>query len=170
MSNELHSGLAKQQGAVLIVSLVMLTILTVIAVGTTTDVGLQANMAKNSQLSIRAFNASLSQLNTRFNTLTINNIYEDVLGEIYRNQDPVIENTPATANNPFDLTFTMASITPDGSKSLGGSNVHGVTIGGSGGGGSQQASLWFEFHSVSDLPNSGLGSNQTYGVYYVTSK
>lgn len=51
-----------QRGAVLIVCLVLLTILTLIGISTATDIGLQSNMVRNSQLKQTAFNLALSEL------------------------------------------------------------------------------------------------------------
>jgi hypothetical protein len=149
-----------QRGAVLIVSLVMLTILTIIAVGTITDTNMQSNMARNSQISLRAFNVALSELKAQFQASRdneqINDVaYQQLLSNIYQtNTDHVVE--PAdlqmnTADNPFTQGVTISFIR------------EGVCGGGNEIGGS---ALIFEINSTSSLDNTGINSDQSFGVCY----
>jgi Tfp pilus assembly protein PilX len=160
--NSAFSQTPHQQGAVLIVSLVMLTILTILAIGTTSDVGLQANMTKNSQISLRAFNASMGQLNTMSNDLRKNDAYQTVLGNLLLTKTSIPGIVTATASNPFTITTNIYQVESFEDDSVGGSNIHGGTIKSS----MEPAVYKFEINSVSALPNSGIGSDQTYKVIY----
>ena len=151
------------RGEVLIVSLVMLTIITIIAIGTTSDVGLQANMTKNSQISLRAFNASLGQLNTTYNNLIENGSYQNTLSSLLLSNIPISSNVTPTSSNPFNILTSIFQIESDMDDSVGGANVHGNSVGNS----YSEATYNFEINSTSSLPNiTGLGSDQTFKVTY----
>jgi len=155
---------SNQHGTVLIVSLVMLTILTILAVGTTSDVGLQTNMAKNSQISLRAFNASIGQLKTTFNDLRKNNTYNDVLGALLLTKTATVNNVSASSSNPFNISTRIFQVASDEDDSQGGANIHGAELSNS----MTTTVYTFELNSVSSLPNLdiGLGSDQTFNVIY----
>ena len=153
----------RERGAVLVISLVMLTILTVIALGTMTDTNLQSNMARNSQISLRAFNLSLSELKAQFNASKDNNEmngapYLDTLADIHQTQDPftIPQNdlVMAGANNPFQQIAVIRFVREG---HCGGGNE----IGGSG--------LIFEMDSTSEFRignGSGINSDQSFGLCY----
>lgn len=151
------------RGAVLIVSLVMLTIITVIAIGTTSDIGLQANMTKNSQISLRAFNSSLGQLNTLYNELEKDGSYQNTLSDLLLTNTPITDNIPATYSKPFVVDTSISQVSSDADDSVGGANIHGNSLGNS-----MSAAIYtFEINSVSSLPNiTGLSSDQTFKVIY----
>jgi hypothetical protein len=149
-----------QRGAVLIVSLVMLTILTIIAVGTITDTNMQSNMARNSQISLRAFNVALSELKAQFQASRDNDqidgmAYQQLLSNIYQtNTDHVVESDDLlmnTEDNPFAQNVVISFIR------------EGVCGGGNQIGGS---ALIFEINSTSSLDNTGINSDQSFGVCY----
>lgn len=150
-----------QQGAVLIVCLVMLTILTTVALGTVTDISLQSNMAKNSQISLNAFNRSLRQLNAEYERMEDTKDYSWLSGMIDGN--PVKTLTPAeqvteTTASSFETVFTMEY--QDGrSMNIGGNKVRSGADGGN--------AFAFEFDSVSTLPNAAITSDQSMGIVYV---
>lgn len=167
MANKMHHNSAfsqtpHQQGAVLIVSLVMLTILTILAIGTTSDVGLQANMTKNNQLSIRAFNASMGQLNTIHNDLQKNNAFVGILNNLLLTNGSIPATVTASTSNPFEINTNISLVQKDKDDSVAGSNIDGGEIGSS----TDPASYKFEINSISTLPNTGLSSDQTYRVVY----
>lgn len=156
-----HLGKKSANGAVLIVSLVMLTILTIIAVGTMTDTNLQTNMARNSQISLRAFNVALSELKAQFQASRDNDLinngqsYQQVLSDVYqREQDHVL--IPADlqmsgADNPFAQTVTISFLR------------EGICGGGNEIGGS---ALIYEINATSMLDNTGINSDQSFGICY----
>ena len=151
------------RGAVLVVSLVMLTIITVIAIGTTSDIGLQANMTKNNQISLRAFNASLGQLNTIYNELEKDGSYQDTLSGLLLSNTAITENIPATSSKPFNIDTSIYQVESNADDSVGGANIHGNSLGNS----MSAAVYTFEINSKSSLSNiTGLGSDQTYKVVY----
>ena len=151
------------RGAVLIVSLVMLAIITIIAIGTTSDIGLQANMTKNSQIGLRAFNASLGQLNTTVNGLKKNESYLDTLDDLLLSDLTITQNVMATSSNPFNIITTIFQVELDEDDSLGGANTNGNSVGNS----YNESTYSFEINSVSSLSNiTGLGSDQTFKVKY----
>ena len=152
-----------QRGAVLIISLVMLTILTIIAVGTMTDTNLQTNMARNSQISLRAFNLTLSELKAQFiasqNNSLMNGVpYLETLADIYQKRDP-FPMLPAdllmdTADNPFEQDIVIRFVRED---ICGGGNEIGAT------------GLIFEMDSTSEFNTgngSGISSDQSFGLCY----
>ena len=156
-----HLGKRPEKGAVLIVSLVMLTILTIIAVGTMTDTNLQTNMARNSQISLRAFNVALSELKAQFQASRDNDLinngqsYQQILSDVYqREQDHVL--IPADlqmsgADNPFAQTVTISFLR------------EGICGGGNEIGGS---ALIYEINATSMLDNTGINSDQSLGICY----
>lgn len=160
-----------QQGAVLIVCLVMLTILTIIAVGTISDTNLQANMARNSQLSLRVFNTTLSEIKGQFNASEQNHKidgadtdpdairYQKILSNVYQTEtDYILKSSELTVgtDNPFEQKAKISFIREG---PCGGGNK----IGASG--------LIFELSALTYLPNTGsaetgIRSDQTFGVCY----
>lgn len=161
-----HSSIAQrrsQQGVVLIVSLVMLTILTVIALGTMTDTHLQTNMAKNNQISLRVFNLSLSELKAQFKASQDNSQmngkdYLQNLSDVYQSQNPLTipqaDLLMATVDNPFQQDVVIRFVREG---SCGGGNEIGAT------------GLIFEMDSYSELDNgtgTGINSDQSFGLCY----
>lgn len=149
-----------QRGAVLIVCLVMLTILTTVALGTVTDISLQSNMAKNSQISLNAFNSSLRQLNAEYERMEGTKNYTWLSGMIDGNPvktltsaEQVAETTPSS----FETVFTMEH--QDRPMNIGGNEVRSSAEGGN--------AFAFEFNSVSTLPNAAIASDQSMGIVYV---
>lgn len=149
-----------QGGAVLVVSLVMLTILTIIALGTITDTSLQTNMARNSQISLSAFNITQSELRTQFKASKNNNLmngipYLQTLANVQQTETPFTipqaDLLTTSTDNPFsqDVVIRFAR-----SGNCGGGNQ----IDGSG--------LIFEMDSTSKLGNSGINSDQSLGICY----
>lgn len=156
-----HLGKKSEKGAVLIVSLVMLTILTIIALGTMTDTNLQANMARNSQISLRSFNVALSELKAQFQASRDNDQinggqpYQQVLSDVYQRETDH-ELVPADfqmngADNPFTQTVTISFLR------------EGICGGGNEIGGS---ALIYEINATSMLDNTGINSDQSFGICY----
>lgn len=155
-----HLGQKSANGAVLIVSLVMLTILTIIAVGTMTDTNLQTNMARNSQISLRAFNVALSELKAQFQASRDNDqiegmSYQQMLSDVYQRETDH-QLLPADlqmsgADNPFTQTVTISFLR------------EGICGGGNEIGGS---ALIYEINATSMLDNTGINSDQSFGICY----
>ena len=154
-----------QRGAVLIVSLVMLTILTIIAVATTTDIGLQSNMARNSQIRINVFNLAHSGLRSQFVLFRDDPLLLDELAELARScvQTPLscghyshalVENDDGTKSN-FSVTYDC----PEENEN----NLFTQTDG-MGMGGAATDPLLFPFTFDVELPNTGISSSQTFLV------
>ena len=158
-----HLQEKSQQGAVLVVSLVMLTILTIIALGTMTDTNLQTNMARNSQISLRVFNLSLSELKAQFqasqnNSLMNGELYLQTLSDVYQNQGtftiPQNDLLMTSADNPFQQNVDIRFVREG---TCGGGNEIGAT------------GLIFEMDSYSELdngPGTGINSDQSFGLCY----
>lgn len=149
-----------QRGAVLIVSLVMLTILTIIAVATTTDIGLQSNMARNSQIRINVFNLAHSGLRSQFVLFRDDPLLLDELAELARScvqtafETPEVENDDGTKSN-FSVTYDC----PEENEN----NLFTQTDG-MGMGGAATDPLLFPFTFDVELPNTGISSSQTFLV------
>ncbi len=146
----------KQGGAVLIVCLVMLTILTIIGIGTTTDISFQSNMVRNSQLRLNAFNTALSELNGQYRKMVDENS-EDILTEALSTGQatiPAADLTQTSADNPFDQTASVVYL----EEGLG--QITGTTIGSA----TSNSAYYFELNSIVELDNTGVGSSQTSGI------
>ena len=157
----------KQGGAVLIVCLVMLTILTIIGIGTTTDISFQSNMVRNSQLRLNAFNTALSELNGQYRRLdnaadaSTDNLLNEALdlGELGEAPIPAADLTQTSANNPFSQSVTIVYL----GKEI--KPVDGEEVGVEGG-----PTYYFELNSIVELDNTGIGSNQTIGITQLKPK
>lgn len=146
----------KQGGAVLIVCLVMLTILTIIGIGTTTDISFQSNMVRNSQLRLNAFNTALSELNGQYRKMVDENS-EDILTEALSTGQatiPAADLTQTSADNPFAQTASVVYL----EEGLG--QITGTTIGSA----TSNSAYYFELNSIVELDNTGVGSSQTSGI------
>lgn len=146
----------KQDGAVLIVCLVMLTILTIIGIGTTTDISFQSNMVRNSQLRLNAFNTALSELNGQYRKMVDENS-EDLLTDALNLGEATIpagDLTQTSVNNPFSQEATVVYL----EQGLG--QVTGSTIGSA----TANSAYYFELNSIVELDNTGVGSSQTSGI------
>lgn len=149
-----------QNGAVLIVCLVMLTILTVIALSTVTDIGLQSNMAKNSQIGLNAFNTSMRQLNAQYEQMKTTEDYSWLTFMIDINPTKTLttaELIPQTYPSAFTTIVEMEYL-PGRPVNIGGSTI---TSGAEGGN-----SFAFEVNSNSELPGTAIQSDQTMGLFY----
>jgi type II secretory pathway pseudopilin PulG len=147
-----------QNGAVLIVSLVMLTILTIIAIGTITDTNLQSNMARNNQISLRAFNVALSELKAQFQSSKDNGQidempYQQKLSDIYQTETPhdILQADMLIASPDFTQTGTISFLREG---VCGGGNEIG------------NSALIYEVNSTSRLDNTGINSDQSFGICY----
>lgn len=159
-NNSLPTTGKNQRGAVLIISLVMLTILTIIAMGTMTDTNLQTNMAKNNQISLSAFNSALSELRAQHESSANQGVIDGInyvkkLGYIKQTGTtfPIAQGDLLTtsANNPFSQEASISFI---GNGNCGGEMV-------------DVPGFIFEINSASELvtgKGSGISSNQTFGI------
>lgn len=153
----------KQGGAVLIVCLVMLTILTIIGIGTTTDISFQSNMVRNSQLRLNAFNTALSELNGQYRRLdnaadaSTENLLNEAL-DLGEAPIPAADLTQTSANNPFSQSASVVCLDPDEKmlKKMGGYEIDND---------SPFEPLYFELNSIVELDNTGVGSSQTSGMF-----
>ena len=150
-----------QNGAVLIVCLVMLTVLTVIAVSTVTDIGLQSNMAKNNQISLNAFNTSMRQLNAQYEQMKTTEDYSWLTYMIDTNPTKTLttaELIPQTYPSALKTTVQMDFL--DGfSMNIGGNKIESGAAGGN--------VFAFEFNSNSELESTAIQSDQTMGIVYI---
>lgn len=155
-------GIKAQSGAVLIVCLVMLTILTIIALGTITDTNLQTNMARNNQISLRVFNLSMSELKAQFRASENNDQmdgkpYLQTLSNVYQTdstkQIPQDDLLMASAGNPLKQDVIISFVREG---NCGGGNEIGNTA------------LIFEMNSTASLhaDGSGINSDQSFGLCY----
>ena len=150
-----------QRGAVLIVSLVMLTILTIIAVATTTDIGLQSNMARNSQIRINVFNLAHSGLRSQFVLFRDDPLLLDELAELARScvqtafETPEVENDDGTKSN-FSVTYGGC---PEENENNRLTQTDGMAVFGA-----AAKPLLFPFTFDVELPNTGISSSQTFLV------
>jgi len=139
----------------------MLTILTTVALGTVTDISLQSNMAKNSQISLNAFNRSLRQLNAEYERMSNSEDFSWLAGMIDGNPVKTLtsaEQVAETTSSSFQTTFTMEY--HDGRPM----NISGNTVRSGADGGNAFA---FEFNSLSTLPNAAITSDQSMGIVYI---
>ena len=159
-----------QSGAVLIVSLVILTVLTIIAVGTATDIGLQSNMVRNNQISLQAYNLSLSELRSQYQAVNTPNYRLSDGSKYLAFLAQARETSEALTLAPEDLIMpdNAGAFTQSASVSFVGDTnncADGEAFAPDGGSGSG-SQLIFEINSVSRLENTGINSNQSFGLCY----
>ncbi len=144
-----------QRGAILIVSLIMLTILTLIGVTSMDDVNLQRNMVRNNQLKIQAFDMAMSEINAQiFNLITDMNFMVDAINT--PGGVNVVAALMAAADNPFDQTVSV-SYTGEGRPPSGYSL-------------DDYTGRMFQIDSAALLANTGSTSDQTQGLNYAGPK
>jgi hypothetical protein len=158
--------------------LVVLVIMTLFAVSSMTDIGVQNNMVRNSQLEMAAYNNSLNEINAQIDKINVDND-EDILLEalnspngqrvltdgspiLDENGDPVLdENGDPTAEDDeiftddgaFDVDVTMEYLRDQ-------NLVPGYTLGAFRG-------LVYELDVDSTREGTATESHQVQGLYYV---
>ena len=154
----------RQRGAVLIVCLIMLTILTIIAVGTVDDIGFQSQMTRNTQIQMDTFNVAMSELNGQYDeirqdeTLLQQALVADNDYSITLTNDQL---TQASTENPYTQTVSVEFLDPDTTDNASiEAQMHGDEIGSS----ETPTAYNFEVHSRAELTDTSIGSNQTMGV------
>jgi len=158
---------SKQRGSVLVICLVMLTILTIIAIGTTTDIGFQSNMARNSQFRLNAFNRSLSELNGQYREMvptppTPPN--EALLLQALSDGKVTLATSDLTQapaeDDPFTPEFSIIYLNEAKGQTPGEMIVSGTGT----------ATYRFEFNSIVTLKNTGIRSDQSIGIIRIPPK
>lgn len=144
---------AQQQGSAILISLVILTVLTLIGISSANNAVLGEKMASNSHFKTVAYQASKSEIDGQFTSLTDNNTpFATVL-----TQDAMdLDNT----TNPPQITIdTDLSLITDNYPVR--ARVEGeiFSIG--------RAAMITELDVVSTVPNTGSVSSQIQGLQYI---
>ena len=158
----------QQSGAVLLISLVMLLLLTIIGVSSVDDMTLQSNMTRNSQFKMQAHNTAYSESNAHF--LDLVQVFEDtqqidLLQEVQTTTTKVFDPSGlhmASASNPFKQTLSINYTGAAGALVT--RNVSQMMEAGA------YEVQRFEYNSVAWLPNSGTRSDQLQGISYPAPK
>lgn len=167
----------QERGAVLIICLVMLTILTMIGVGTISDVGFQANMAKNAQIRLSAKNTAISELMAQLTFLgdSTNQIArETLLRDAMNATSHSHELESGELKNDFSKSVFTPKVTmiyiPEADASASGGKKHPPNHGMETTSDAGVGTLLFEINSVATLDNTGIKSDQTVGISHVAPK
>ena len=144
-----------QQGATLVVCLIVLTILTFLGVNAMTDSGLQSAMVRNNQLSLMAYNTALSEINAQINVMNTNT---DTLLEAFRDSEGLREFEfdeilLSSLDNPFTQNLNLQYL-------YDGASWSGSEVG-------TFRELFFEIESGAQLEGTSTNSNQVQGISYI---
>lgn len=154
---------SEQTGAVLLISLIMLLLLTIIGVSSVEDMTLQSNMTRNSQFKMQAFNTAYSETVAQYQQLS-GNISPLTLAMASINAiafDPASLFMPS-ASNPFKQTV---SLNFEGSKGAHVADTEAGMMELSG-----YEDMAFELNSTAKLQNTGSQSDQLQGLNYTAPK
>ena len=157
---QLYNATAKairgtQEGATLVVCLVILTILTFLGVNAMTDSGLQSAMVRNNQLSLMAYNTALSEINAQVNVMNTNT---DALLDALTDSDGIREFEfneilLSTLDHPFSQNLNLQYLYEGASWS-------GNEVG-------TFRELFFEIESDATLEGTSTRSDQVQGISYI---
>lgn len=155
---------SKQRGSVLVICLVMLTILTIIAIGTTTDIGFQSNMARNSQFRLNAFNRSLSELNGQYQKMVKPPQNEALLESALSAGKVTLATSDLTQapaeDDPFTPEFSVIYLNESKGQTPGEMIASATST----------VTYRFEFNSIVTLKNTGIRSDQSIGINRIAPK
>lgn len=144
-----------QEGATLVVCLIILTILTFLGINAMTDSGLQSAMVRNNQLSLMAYNTALSEINAQINTMSRDN---STLLDALTDSEGIRE---------FEFNeIILSSLDHPFSQNL---NVQYISEGASWSGNEVGTfrELFFEIESDATLEGSSTRSDQVQGISYI---
>ena len=146
-----------QEGATLVVCLVILTILTFLGVNSMTDSGLQSAMVRNNQLSLMAYNTALSEINAQVDNMNLN-AQTDVLLDALTDADGLREFEfeeilLSTIDHPFTQGLTLEYLYE-------GASWTGNEVG-------TFRELFFEIESDAALEGTSTRSDQVQGISYI---
>jgi hypothetical protein len=164
-----HSTKQAQCGATLIICLVILTILTLLAVGSMSVTNLETSMVRNNQLSLVAYNHSLSEINAQIGIINDNkntSMLNDALNSDALSPDTRQPHRLLAADEKVmtRVQYGAMSIEQEviidylGQGLPPGSSEYVV-----------QAHR-FDIHSKSTLAGAGGTSNQTQGIYFIAPR
>ena len=153
----------QQRGAILLVALVLLLIMTIAGVATIESIPMQAKMAANQNMSLEMYQSSLSTLAAQYNsyntnrvkmaTLVVTSQETESVGNYTESIDPkTLANYDADLEQALDLKITNDCRL--GGKE--GNSINNV----------QTAYIDFELHSETNYPNTSSHSTQELGLSY----
>jgi type II secretory pathway component PulK len=160
-----------QQGAVLLVGLMVLVMMTLFAVASMSDVGIQNAMVRNNQLEILAYNSSMNEINAQVDNINESND-EDILLDALKAGDGLRTLTDGSAVldangvevNQADEIFSDASgdftVTAELAYLRDQALVAGYTLG-------EFRGLVYELDVNSTRTGTSTNSNQVQGLYYI---
>ena len=148
------AGFGKQQGAALVVGLVLLLVLTILGVSVADSMSLQSNMARNSQFSVHSYQVALSEIAAQLLDLD-----EDIApldnallnGTEPRTGDDIFMQ-PANFNQTVQFDYIGEGLPPPGYSV------------------DSYVGRLFELNSRAQLNNTGIFSDQTQGFNYAGPK
>jgi type II secretory pathway component PulK len=146
----------KQQGATLLVCLVMLLLLTILGVSAVEDTNIQSNMVRNSQFKMQAFNTAYSESQAHY--IDARDVDDTILIDAINSADGTVDIAGgdikmASADNPFQQSVTFEY------KGVTGISLKGYSMG-------SHETKGFEINSIATLNNTGTTSNQIQGIEY----
>lgn len=147
-----------QKGSALLISLVILTVLTLIAISSMQNATLEEQMTGNSQQQIELYNASLSELDAQFQTIDT-----DVTRGVTTTLTDALTNDISLASSVTTQHMANNAITKTTSITYLSDGSGGVRSGYSF---NSTKTLPYEITTRSVAAGSGASSNQTIGVAY----
>ena len=157
----MHLTPSNQNGAALIVCLILMTMLTIISLGSISDVSLQSAMVRNNQLYMVSYNTALSEINGQINNINDNGDSTKVLTAL---------NDGSVSLSGSDLSMYGVSY-GSGAVDQSGTQIA-YTKSGMAQGSSESMLQALNFNIVSNAQVAGTGSrsNQVQGIYYLAPR
>lgn len=154
--------LNQQSGAALIVCLLLMTVLTIISLGSISDVSLQSAMVRNNQMYMVAYNTAMSEINGQINNVNddadasklltaLNSGYVSLTGSDL-SMNGVTYGTATTVDQTgTQITYQGSGAAPGASESL-------------------LKALNYTIDSSAQVSGTGSRSDQLQGIYYIAPK
>ncbi len=153
----------------LIICLVILALLTLLALGSMSVINLETAMVRNNQMSLVAYNHSLSEINGQINIINEDkdsSILNDALNSGMLNPETGHPYRPLSGNEIVMQETHYGSLSVEQEVNidyLGQGNPAGASE-------SMMRALRYDIHSKSRLANTGGSSDQTQGIYIIAPR
>lgn len=145
---------AKQGGAALIVSLILLLVLTVVGLSAVENVALQSKMARNSEFKVQTYQIALSEIAAQQTQLAVDLAPLDTAlddGSLVQTGDDIVMQ-PGDVTQTVSFDYVGTGVPPEG-----------YSI-------DEFVGRHFELNSRAQMDNTGIFSDQTQGLNYAGPK
>lgn len=157
MKDGQHINRQRSQGAVLLISLILLLVMTLISVGALDNATLESQMVRAMQWNQRAYQIALSEINNHLDTIIVGEDITDLLATMNTGSPVDYDNdsvgfSDGHAAQTSSIAFTGQSAPPDGFST------------------DDYQGLLFIINSTADVTGTGANSDQTQGINYAGPK